>query len=148
MSRSGFGSGAREPRQARRVGRFSLWHIGCIAFGQGCFYIEPTWQPAENHAPQILSPDPLDTTLFFRSSTETLQVVAFDEDGDNLLFFWALPPFTAFTEETWQEETVWSSRLQIDFDPALDGEQIELLIVDQVPRDAKSATFVWDVVVP
>ncbi|MEZ4319702.1 MAG: hypothetical protein R3F61_19455 [Myxococcota bacterium] len=115
---------------------------------QGCFYVEPTWQPVENHAPEILSPAPQDNTLIFRNTTETLRVVAVDEDDDNLLFFWDLPPFTQFTEDTVRQESVWSSRLLIEFDEALDGQQIELLIVDQAPRDPQSTTFVWDVEVP
>jgi len=149
MSRSGSEIPADALRWALVHGVLRWWHISCISVVTGCFYVEPTWEPVDNNPPQILSPTPQDSTLVFQNSTETLRVVAFDEDGDNLVFFWDLPPFTAYSEDTRQEsDGLWSSRLQIELDETLDGQQIELLIVDQSPLDPKSTSFVWDVVVP
>lgn len=105
------------------------WHAACILVGSsGCFVFGPPNYLPENNPPQVVEssfPDEGDSILL-ESETETLFVIATDEDGDDLGFIWTIdgrivPDAVAMEDGSWVEVRV-AERT--------DGEIVECKIYD------------------
>ncbi len=111
----------------------SSWYVACCVLGGGCLYTAPVWTEGVNQPPEIIRPrgtdEPHDLVLF---SDLPVVVVAADEEDDPLVFFW-LTPFGELPSNERQELDLTTSTAVIPYDPELDGEIVEVLVVDQSP---------------
>ena len=71
---------------------------------------------------------------------ETLTVVAFDEDGDTVHFYWDVPRAVPHEVNTFEDGQLTVSVLTINRDAALDNATIECLVTDLI--DLEFVT--WD----
>ncbi len=83
-----------------------------------------------NQAPIVIQPEggEQDVVLF---SDVPLVVVAADPEGDPLVFLWSAPGYPDLTSSERAEGELTTSTAVIPFDPALDGEDVDCLVVDQ-----------------
>jgi len=99
----------------------------------GCLFIEPGWVPAGNQPPEVVRPDPADglqdIPLLMDRDTR-ITVIGSDPEGEPLEFVWIVPVDVVFDWSTGSQADLWFSVLEIDADPLLDGQRIEVLISD------------------
>lgn len=111
----------------------ALWYAGCTVLGGGCLYTAPVWTEAVNKPPVIIRPEASDEphpiALF---ADLPVVVVAADPDDDPLFFLWEGPNGEIDSHER-QEGEITTSTAIISYDPALDGQYIDVLVVDQSP---------------
>lgn len=116
--------------------------------GQACFYVEPTWKEPVNEPPLLIRVDPDMNTLQFDSDPERLTVLARDPEGENLAFFWQLPPFVEGDVLTSPSDGLYLSRLDLYWSPELEGQTITLTIVDDDPEAPAVTNVRWRVEAP
>jgi hypothetical protein len=125
------------PRPARRSRRelvpaavLAVWHAACSCLVTGCLYTAPVWRGDVNEEPIVIQPEGAEQDVFLFADLPVI-VVAADPENDPLVFLWSAPgyPDLPSTERTESELT--TSTAVIPYDPALDGRDVEVLIVDQ-----------------
>lgn len=109
------------------------WHAGCSAWLAGCLYTAPVWRGEVNEAPIVLQPngEQQDVLLF---ADLPVVVVAADPEDDALVFLWSAPGYPDLPSTERAEGELTTSTAVIPFDPALDGQDVECLVVDQSDR--------------
>lgn len=110
------------------------WYVGCMALGGGCLYTAPVWTEDVNQAPIIIRPEgdadePHPIVLF---TDLPVVVVAADPEDDPLFFLWETPNGELDSHER-QEGEITTSTAIVPYDPELDGQTIDVLVVDQSP---------------
>ncbi len=90
-----------------------------------------------NHAPDIEVPTSLSNTLTLVSTQERIVLVAWDQDGDDLEFFWGgLPtsyagtPVEPVREERDDGVVLWLAGYDLPWNPSLDGRTLECVVSD------------------
>ena len=85
-----------------------------------------------NRPPSILKPLDLNQRFSMTADPETLTVVAIDEDGDLLHFYWDVPHAVPHEVNTFEDGELTVSVLTINRDAVLDNATIECLVTDLV----------------
>jgi hypothetical protein len=90
-----------------------------------------------NAPPRIVDPEgPRGTehvrTLF--ADPTRLPIIATDPDGDDLVFSWDVPGYTLQPITSANEGGLWSSSVDIPYDPDLDGVLVRVVVIDQSPE--------------
>lgn len=111
----------------------SRWSLAPFAGLAGCLYIEPAWRPDVNQAPEILEPRGPAGTEFVHDllASAYLTVIASDPDSTRIQCFWIVPgrpPPEAHC--TVGEDGLISTHIELEPDPALDGELVEAHVHD------------------
>lgn len=139
VSRSGPAAALRRARRrgpiARdrgHIGASATWHAACILLG-GCLQVAPYRGDDVNQPPTILLPEGGETTVSLFASLPVV-VAAVDPEGDPLVFLWSAPGYGLLDSNEREEDDVTTSTAVIPYDPALDGEAVECLVVDQSDR--------------
>lgn len=118
---------------------FTSWSALCIGIGSsGCLYFVPIERPVINAPPDILQPFELeDLELVMVADIEQVTVIAQDDDGDDLAFFWVVVPsdvaynVTPATPKELPDGTAyWYSTLSLPRDPRLDGRRLQCGVTD------------------
>ena len=109
------------------------WHASCLLFWMngGCLYVEPVWEPPLNRLPALQSVQPEEGVLVFTRDIERISVIVRDPESDPLQFIWTPPPFAIATPtETNLGDGLYLARLDIEWTPDLEGEDLVLTILD------------------
>ena len=98
-----------------------------------------------NAPPRIVFPEgPKGTEHPFElfSDPSRLPVLATDTDGDDLVFVWNVPGYELQPTTSSDEGGLWSSWVDIPYDPDLDGALVRVVVVDQSPaHDSQTVLF-------
>lgn len=110
------------------------WHGLCsIMWMSGCFYVAPVVQSPENASPVIIIPTSLDNSLTMEADPESLEVMAYDPEGDDLYFVWSVPHGVEFEQlPIVQVGDLRSSVIKLPRDPILDDDTILCSVSDAV----------------
>jgi hypothetical protein len=112
----------------------------------GCLYTAPVWRPGVNVPPRIVDPAGSrgeEHALELFSNGRVAQVVASDDDSDDLVFLWNVPGYPdLFVNTSSDEGGLWLSYVSIPYDPDLDGVLVRVVVVDQSPsHNAETVLF-------
>lgn len=99
-----------------------------------------------NQPPRIVDPAGANGEEHVRelfSDPQVIQVIASDDDGDDLLFAWEVPGHEELRPDTSADEGgLWSSFVRIPYDPDLDGALVRVVVIDQSPaHNARQVLF-------
>jgi hypothetical protein len=122
--------GARTPGDLVRSALSAGWHGACIGLVGGCFYVAPYRENDVNQPPTILLPVGGQQTVVLFAALPAV-VAAADPEDDPLVFLWSAPGYGLLDSNERQEEDVTTSTAVIPYDPALDGETVDCLVIDQ-----------------
>lgn len=102
-----------------------------------------------NHPPQVVFPPDEENELVLLADVEKVDVVAFDEDGDLVLFDWSgvpadveIPPDPP-QPLNYGDQPAWLSTYRVPWDQRIDGRTIEVVVSDL----DKDVTIEWHVTV-
>lgn len=101
-----------------------------MALCSGCLYTAPVWRGEVNRPPIVIQPeDGLADVLLFADTP--VVVVAADPENDPLVFLWSAPGYPDLPSTERAEGELTTSTAVIPYDPLLDGQTVECLVVDQ-----------------
>lgn len=126
----------------------AAWHAACCVWlSSGCFYVAPIVQTPENSAPVILIPTSLVNDLEMEANPESLEVMAYDPELDDLYFLWSVPHSVEFEQlPVVQVGDLKSSVIKVPRDALLDGDQIVCSVSDAVSPE-RTQVVIWNITV-